>query len=235
MDDADTLGGMGDMIRIQAVAGDTDTYLAPARPSPGGPVLLLHPWWGLNETIRDLADRLASDGFTVMAPDLFGGTVLTTPDEAEAFVKSIGQRNANGGAVNEDSMRGASQAALEHLLAHPDASGDRAAIIGLSLGAMEGTQLAEGRSDVGALVCFYSGIFEAPTGVAYLGHFAEHDDFDDSAQVPDLENTLNEGSAAYVYPGTKHWFIEADRPEYDADASDLAYGRTVAFLREHLA
>jgi len=70
---------MGDMIRIQAVAGDTDTYLAPARPSPGGPVLLLHPWWGLNETIRNLADRLAGDGFTVMAPDLFGGTVLTTP------------------------------------------------------------------------------------------------------------------------------------------------------------
>jgi len=125
MDDADTFGGMGDMIRIQAVAGDTDTYLAPARPSPGGPVLLLHP--------------------------------------------------------------------------------------------------------------FYSGIFEAPTGVAYLGHFAEHDDFEDSAQVPDLDNTLNEGSAAYVYPGTKHWFVEADRPEYDADASDLAYGRTVACLREQLA
>ncbi len=99
---------------------------------------------------------------------------------------------------------------------------------------MYGTEVAAARSDVAALVCFYSGIFEAPGEVAYLGHFAEDDEFDDSAQVPDLEKTLGEGSAAYVYPGTKHWFLEADRPEYDAAAAELAYARTVAFLREQL-
>ena len=57
---------MGQMTRLQTAAGDTDAYLAPAQPAPGPPVLLLHPWWGLNRTIRDLADRLAGDGFTVM-------------------------------------------------------------------------------------------------------------------------------------------------------------------------
>ncbi len=220
---------MGDTIRIQAAAGDTNAYLAPARSSPEAPVLLLHPWWGLNRTIRALADRLAGDGFTVMAPDLFAGTVLTTPDEAEAFVKAIGT-----GAVTGASIRSASQAALEQLIASPEADGDRVAIIGMSFGAMEGTQLIDGRSDIAALVCFYSGIFEAPGGIPYLGHFAEHDEFDDSAQVPAFEKTLPAGSAAYVYPGTKHWFLEANRPEYDADAAELAYGRTVAFLREHL-
>lgn len=219
---------MGETIRIQAAAGDTDTYLAPARPSPGAPVLLLHPWWGLNQTIRDLADRLAGDGFTVMAPDLFDGTVLTTPDDAKAHVTSLTQ--ADG-----DRIRARVQATLDHLLAHPDARGDRAAIIGLSFGAMEGTEVATARPDVAALVTFYSGIFEAPDGIAYLGHFAEDDEFDDSAQVPDLQRTLGEGSAAHVYPGTKHWFIEADRPEFDADATELAYSRTVAFLREQLA
>lgn len=222
---------MAEMTRIQAAAGDTDTYLAPARPAPGAPVLLLHPWWGLNQAIRDLADRLAGDGFTVSAPDLFEGTVLTTVEDADAH---LGAMNKRGPDVTGERVSAHAAAALDHLLDHPDARGDRAAIIGLSLGAMQGTQLAEQRTKVAALVCFYSGIFEAPRGIPYLGHFAEHDDFDDSAQVPAFEKTLVEGSAAHVYPGTKHWFLEPDRPEYDRDAAELAYARTVAFLREQL-
>jgi carboxymethylenebutenolidase len=215
------------MTRLQTPAGEANAYLAPAHPSPGPPVLLLHPWWGLNQTIRNLADRLAGDGFTVIAPDMFDGTVLTTPDDAEAHVKSLSP--ADG-----DRIRAHVLAALDHLLAHPNARGSRAAIIGLSFGAMEGTEVAGERSDIGAVVMFYSGIFEAPGGVPYLGHFAEDDEFDDSAQVPDFEKTLGTGSAAYVYPGTKHWFIEADRPEFDGDAAELAYQRTVAFLHEQL-
>lgn len=218
---------MGQMTRIQTASGDSDAYLAPARPAPGPPVLLLPPWWGLNQTIRDLADRLAGDGLTVMAPDMFDGTVLTTPDAAQAHVRSLSE--ADGARI-----RAAVLATLDHLLTHADARGKRAGIIGLSFGAMEGTEVAGERSDIGAVVMFYSGIFEAPAGIAYLGHFAEDDEFDDSAQVAELEETLGKGSAAYVYPGTKHWFLEADRPQFDADATERAYARSVAFLRENL-
>jgi len=219
---------MGHMTSLQTTAGDANAYVASAQPPPGPPVLLLHPWWGLNQTIRDLADRLAGDGFTVMAPDMFDGTVLTTPEDAQANVRSLTE--ADSGRIRAGVL-----AALDYLLAHPDARGDRAGIIGLSFGAMEGTEVAGERSDIGAAVMFYSGIFEAPSGIPYLGHFAEDDEFDDSAQVPDFEKTLGKDSAAHVYPGTKHWFIEADRPEFDSDAAELAYQRTVAFLREQLA
>ena len=215
-------------IRMNPANGDSEAYLAPARPSPGPPVLLLHPWWGLNQTIRDLADRLAGDGFTVAAPDMFQGKVLTTPDDALANVKSLTEADGNR-------IRAGVLAALDELLAHPDARGDRAGIIGLSFGAMEGTEVATDRSDIGALVTYYSGIFEAPDGIPYLGHFAEDDEFDDSAQVPEFDRTLGEGSAAYVYPATKHWFIEGDRPEFNADAAEQAYARTVAFLRQQLS
>jgi len=218
---------MGDTVRIKSAAGGSHAYLAPARPSPGPPVLLLHPWWGLNQTIRDFADRLAGDGFTVIAPDMFDGKVLTTPDDAQANVRSLTE--ADG-----ERIRALVLASLDHVLAHPDARGDRAAIIGLSFGAMEGTEVAGERSDIGAVVMYYSGIFEAPDGIPYLGHFAEDDEFDDSAQVPDFEKTLGAGSAAHVYPGTKHWFIEADRPEFNRDAAEQAYARTVAFLRQQL-
>jgi carboxymethylenebutenolidase len=219
---------MNKVIRFASADGDTDVYLAPARPSPGAPVLLLHPWWGLNQTIRDLADRLAGDGFTVAAPDMFEGTTLATKGDAEAHLKSLTP-------ADSDRIRAGVLATLDRLLADADVRGDRAAIIGLSFGAMEGTEVAAARPDVAALVTYYSGIFEAPDGMPYLGHFAEDDEFDDSAQVPDLQQTLAEGSAAHVYPGTRHWFIEADRPEFDADAAERAYTRTVAFLRERLA
>jgi len=226
---------MGETIRIHAAGGGANAYLAPAQPWPGPPVLLLHPWWGLNQAIRDLADRLAGDGFSVMAPDLFDGTLLTTPEDAEAFLKSIGRGDAGGEALNQDRIRSTAEAALDDLLARADVRGDRAAVIGLSMGAGYGHEIAEARPEVVAFVGFYPGIFEAPGGVAYLGHFAEHDDFDDSADVANLTPTLGEGSAAYVYPGTRHWFIEADRPEFDAEATDLAYQRTTAFLSEQLA
>jgi carboxymethylenebutenolidase len=226
---------MGETIRIQAAAGDTDTYLAPARPSPGPGVLLLHTWWGLNETMRDLADRLAGDGFTVMAPDLFDGKVLTTIEDAEAWTTAIEQGDGQPSGLNPDRIMGRVQAALDHLLAHPDVSGERAGIVALSFGGWYGSQVATGRDDVAAFVAIYSDVYEPPGAAAYLGHFAADDQFVDATPVPGMQTALPAGSAAHLYPGTKHWFMEPDRPEYDADAAELAYARTVTFLRERLA
>ncbi len=224
---------MGETLRIQSAAGDTDTYLAPARPSPGSPVLLLHTWWGLNDVIRALADRLAGDGFTVMAPDLFDGRVYTRIEDAAANADAIeGRAEGNSGGISPDRIEARVRDALAHLLAHPDASGDRAAIVSLSFGAWYGGQVAEASEDVAALVNFYGGEFAPADSTPYLAHFAEDDQFGDAEAVARLAGKL--GDAVNVYPGTKHWFFESDRPEFDAEAAELAYGRTVAFLREEL-
>jgi len=218
---------MGVSILIPEAAGDTDAYLAPARPSPGPPILLLHAWWGLNQAIRHLADRIAGDGFTVLAPDLFDGTVLTTIEDAEAYTTSIEQGNGRTDGLNPDRIMGRVAATLDHLLAQPDARGNRAGIIALSFGGWYGSHVAAARSDVAAFVAIYSDVFGAPGGAAYLGHFAEQDPYIDSTQVA-------AGSATHIYPGTKHWFMEPDRPEFDAIATELAYARTVEFLRGQL-
>jgi carboxymethylenebutenolidase len=198
-------------------------YVAPARPEAGAPVLLLHTWWGLNQPIRDLADRLAADGFTVLAPDLFDGTVLTTIEEADAHGQEMDSQY--------ERILGVVDSAVDELLERPDASGERAGIVALSFGAWYAAQVAAKRPEVTALVCIYGDVFEAPDGTAYLGHFAENDDFVDGAQAAAVGGGRAEG---HVYPGTKHWFMESDRPEHDAEAAELAYSRTVAFLREHL-
>ena len=222
---------MGETVRMEAAAGDTDVYLAPARPSPGPPVLLLHAWWGLNEVMRDLADRLAGDGFTVMAPDLFDGTVLTTIDDADAFTTAIERGSGGPGGLNPDRIMGRVEATLDHLLAHPDVRGERAAIVAASFGGYYGSQVAASRADVAAFVSIYSDVYEGPGGAAYLGHFAEEDQFVDQ---PLAGVELAEGSAALIYPGMKHWFTEPDRPEYNEEASELVYRRTLEFLRADL-
>jgi carboxymethylenebutenolidase len=199
-----------------------DAYVAAPQSGEGAPVLLLHTWWGLNQPIKDIADRLAGDGFTVVAPDLFNGRVLTTVEEADA----------HGQEMDSDYERilGDVRASLDGLLARPDARGDRAAIVALSFGAWYAAQVAGERSDVAALVSIYGDVFEGPDGVAYLGHFAEQDEFVDSSQAA---GSIAAGNA-HVYSGAKHWFMEPDRPEFDASAAELAYTRTVEFLRDTL-
>jgi carboxymethylenebutenolidase len=200
------------------VTSGAAAYIATAQQGTGAPVLLLHTWWGLNQSMKDLADRLARDGFTVLAPDLFEGTVLTTIEDADAHGQQMDEEY--------ERLLGLVQKALDELLARSDVRGDRAGIVALSFGAWYARQLAESRpQSVAGLVNIYGDVFDAPSGVAYQGHFAADDQFVDSSQA-----TQN----AYVYPGTKHWFMESDRPEFDPDASERAYARTIEFLRETL-
>jgi carboxymethylenebutenolidase len=125
------------------------------------------------------------------------------------------------------------KATLDALLAHPNAQGDRAGIVALSFGGWYGSGVASERADVAAFVSIYSDVYEGPGGAAYLGHFAEDDQFVESPEAAGAK-PLPDGSAAHIYPGMKHWFTESDRPEYDEDAAELVYSRTVAFLLANL-
>jgi carboxymethylenebutenolidase len=175
--------------------------------------------------MKDMADRLAGDGFTVLAPDLFEGRVLATIDEADAHGQEMDSQY--------ERILERVESGLDGLLARPDVRGGRAGIVAFSFGVWYAGQVTAKRpGDVAALVCIYGDVFEAPEGIAYLGHFAENDEFVDSSQ-PELRAATERGEA-HIYPGTKHWFMEPDRPEYEAEAAELAYARTVELLRQHL-
>jgi len=204
-----------------------------ALPSSGrGPgVLVLHAWWGLTDFIRRLCDRLAAEGYVALAPDLFGGKTAKTVAEAEKLI----------GEFEGEAAGGAALAALERLTHLPATEGRRTAVIGFSFGAYYALWLANHRpTDLAAVVIFYgSGEPDFQNmQAACQGHFAEHDPFEPPEGVQYLEQKLHEAGREvtfHTYPGTGHWFFEADRPDaYDPEASELAWSRTLEFLQSEL-
>jgi carboxymethylenebutenolidase len=191
-------------------------------------VLVLHPWWGLNADVLAAAERLRREGYRVVAPDLFGGRVATTREEAKAL----------SGELGKDWKRAMSE--IEEAFSKLTADADRVAVLAWSMGVWYSWQLAAAHPDrIRALVSFYGyGEFEPGTALPpILGHFAELDEFDSVEDVRQVERKLNEDGHVvefHVYPGTKHWFDEPSRPEYDKAASALAWDRTRAFLARHV-
>ena len=98
--------------------------------------------------------------------------------------------------------------------------------------------------DLAAVGAFYGtawveGMDFGSARAAYLGHYAEVDEFEPLAAVRALEDhirTAGRDVAFHLYPSTRHWFVEDNRPDaYDAAAARLAWERTIRFLRAHLA
>jgi carboxymethylenebutenolidase len=222
---------MGQMIDL--ASGDRVYRAGPE--NGAGRLLLLHAWWGLNQTVRDLADRLGGDGYTVVAPDLFDGVVLDTIEDADA--------HGEDEEAMEESYFSKASNGLDALAAGQPAT--KVGVVAFSFGAWYARRLAKARDEVEALVVFYGGDgFAVPERAGgghprYLAHFAGHDPYEeeDLAGVGPFHSRLQEMdplNGAYLYPGAKHWFFEPDRPEFDAEASRVAYARTLDFLEKCL-
>jgi carboxymethylenebutenolidase len=185
-------------------------------------VLLLHAWWGLNEDVLAYAKRLRLEGFEVESPDVYGGQIAATIEAAKAMAQALDADQAN--------------AEIDRATTRLAPSGPYA-IVGFSLGASLGWDLIQRRpGQAAAFVAYYgTGSRDFPDRLPrILGHFAELDDFEPSADVAELERTLRERGADvthHSYPGMRHWFAEPSRPEFDQRAADLAWQRTLAFLR----
>jgi carboxymethylenebutenolidase len=191
-------------------------------------VLVLHPWWGLNADVLAAAERLRREGYRVVAPDLFHGRVATTREQAKALSGELGKDWKS--AMSE----------IEEAFSKLAAEADNVAVLAWSMGVWYSWQLAQAHPErIRALVSFY-GFGEYEPGAVLppiLGHFAENDEFDSVEDVRGIERKLIEDKHVaefHVYPGTKHWFDEPSRPEYDKAASALAWDRTRAFLDHYL-
>lgn len=199
-----------------------------AAPETGGPgLLVLHAWWGLKPFFKDLCDRLAEQGFTALAPDLFQGEVAETIDGAEALMK-----NSDDQVVSATVM-----AAKDHLLTLTQG---KIGVIGFSFGAAWSLIMAENDpGKIAATVLFY-GVYEVDFSKVkskFLGHFGDRDEWEPLEGVKEMESAMNAAEldlTFHIYPGVSHWFVETDRPEYDPAAANLAWERTFEFLKKIL-
>lgn len=81
-------------INFETQNGATTAFVAqPDSESDGASaasaVILIHEWWGINDHVRDLAGRYATEGFLCVAPDLFRGKTASNPGEAQKLMNSL--------------------------------------------------------------------------------------------------------------------------------------------------
>lgn len=187
-------------------------------------VLLFHHTQGLTPGITAFADRLRAAGHTVHTPDLFGGRTFTSVEEGIAFTRSPE-------APDVDAMVDGVAAALP----------DELVYAGISFGVMSAQRLAQTRPGAAGALLFeaclpISGEWSFgpwPDAVPVQIHgkdadpfFAGEGDIDAARQIvsvaPDAE--------LFTYPGDQHLFMDSSLPSYDAEATDRATERAVAFL-----
>ena len=195
-------------------------------------VVLLQEWWGVNDHIRDIAERLAREGFLVLAPDLYHGTSTKDPAEAAKLATELDTLAAVKDIAG----------AVAHAKEHPRSNG-KVGVIGFCLGgalAFASACLVDG---ISAVVPFYGTppaekVDYTKVTAPISAHFAKRDRVATVAKAEAIKKQLDERGhpmELHVYDA-EHAFANDTRPAaYDAACAKLAWERSVAFFRKHLA
>lgn len=221
-------------IGFPAASGEVTGYLAmPADASGKLPaVVVVHENRGLNPHIEDVARRLALEGFVALAPDFLspsGGT----PEDQDVARDMIGKLDAGQTVAN-------AVAAVSFLKSHPSSNG-KVGIVGFCWGGGLVNQTAVHSPDLAAAVVYYGRVPEAADVPRIKARMLLH--------YAGLDERINAGKAGYeaalkaagvdyrmhVYEGANHAFNnDTNAARYNKEAADLAWSRTVAFLKESL-
>lgn len=224
---------MGEMVTFPANGRTANGYLA--RPSAGrGPgVIVIQEWWGLVDHIKQLTDRFAGEGFVALAPDLYHGERTKSPDQAGKLLMALNI------AETAKDLRGAAT----YLRSLVDVQPKKVAAVGFCMGGQLALFGATAHPDViDAAVDFYGIHPKVDPDVArlsgpVLAHFGKRDkSVPESAANALVERIKSAGKTveAHFYDAD-HAFFNDTRPEvYDPKSAELAWQRTLKFLRSVL-
>lgn len=221
-------------ITYESTAGKISGYLVKQKEFPkAGGVIVISENRGLNPHIKDVARRLATEGFLALAPDYLSIRGGTPADEDKA-------RELIGTLKPEETVA-ISRASLATLAARADCTG-KVAAVGFCWGGGKVNELAVAEPALAAGVAYYGAqpkadqvpSIKAPLMLHYAGL-----DERINAGIPDFEKALKDNGKMYelfIYEGANHAFNnDTNTARYNRDAAELAWSRTVEFLRKNLA
>jgi carboxymethylenebutenolidase len=229
---------MGEMISFASNGTDAGGYLAVPEGGSGPGVIGVQEWWGLDSGIKEMADRLAAEGFVALAPDLYHGELAghTEVDKAAEMMNSLPADRA------ARDMSGA----VDFLADHESTTGDSIGVMGFCMGGLFTFVLAALRPDkIKAAVPFY-GFPQGDDQPDYTqisavirGHMAENDDFFPPDAAKALESELQQMGVdceLTVHPGTGHAFMAPHNAfgTQDQAVYDQIWPEATAFLHEQL-
>jgi carboxymethylenebutenolidase len=212
--------------------GGSGYLVRPAKEGKYPGVIVIHENRGLNPHIKDIARRMAVEGFAALAPDYLSA-VGGTPDDADKARDMIGTLKPEG-------ILATSRAALAALKSTPASTGKSGAM-GFCWGGGAVNALAVADAGLSAGVAYYG--MQPPASdvpkitAPLLLHYAGLDERID-AGIPSFEAALKAAGKAYelhMYDGVNHAFNnDANAARYNKEAADLAWKRTVEFLKKYV-
>lgn len=224
---------ISEYVKYAGETGDVRAYFArPKGDAKLAGVVVIHENRGLNAHIEDVTRRFALEGFLALAPDALsplGGT----PEDSEKAPALLGQLDKEKNTKNF-------VAAAKYLRTHPLSTG-KVGVVGFCWGGAMANQVAVHSPDLVAAVPYY-GAAPAAEDVpkikaSLLLHYAGIDERI-NAGIPAFEAALKAATKdykLYMYEGAQHAFNNDMAPtRYNKDAAQLAWQRTIAFLKEKL-
>jgi carboxymethylenebutenolidase len=204
-------------------------FVCDLAPSDGGPgLIVLHEWWGLNDDIRRLAERFASEGFTTIAPDLYGES---TAEASRAMELASAMKTERSMEIVE--------ACVEELKRR---TARKVGVTGFCLGGAMAFAAAASVPGVACAVPFYGNarkdyMVAERMACPIQAHFAEHDDHIDPKAPIALARDMKARGAhmeLFFYDAGHAFMREADPDAYVEEAATEAWGRAIEFLRREL-
>lgn len=195
-------------------------------------IIAIHEWWGLNENIEAMARRLAGEGYTVLAVDLYDDAIATEPTAAKELLRSVMD---NPGPAQDNLFQ--AQQFLQETYSAPTLG-----VVGWCFGGNWSLRAGLLLSDLDAVVIYYGQLLLAPEALdgleaPVLGFFGEADS---SIPVEDVENFeeiltgLGKPVEINLYPGVGHAFANPSGQNYDAAAAEDAWDKMTAFFSAQL-